>query len=123
MLPSRIWDERERDIVQDSNISFEQRLIACLAVLAILGFAVSYFAARSIFASVQEQRFSPAETAQVITAVGGMGLAIGTSIAAVIKAYALLVRARADFIRAKFNLPSGKDVDVARRHQVARPEK
>jgi hypothetical protein len=103
--------ESERN--QDRLIWFELRLVTCLAVLAILGFVASYVASRSVFTSMRDQRFGPAETAQVITAIGGLGLAIGTSIAAVIKAYALLVRARADYVRAQLRLPSSKDAGVA----------
>lgn len=61
---------------------------------------------------MQQSRFNPAETAQVITAIGGFGLAVCTSIAAIIKAYALLLRARADVIRAKSSLkPSEQPIE------------
>ena len=110
------------DEARASAMRFELKLIACLAVLAVLAFAASYVASRSVFASVQEQRFGPAETAQVITAVGGLGLAIGTSIAAIIKAYALLIRARADFIRAKLNLPPGADAEATAPRQISSSE-
>jgi hypothetical protein len=76
--------------------------------LSFFAFIISYNATGVVLGSVQHQRFGPSETAQVITAVGGLGLAIGTSIAAIIKAYALLIRARADFTRAKMELPSSE---------------
>jgi MFS family permease len=112
-----VWREARAVLVR-----WELSLIACLVILALAGFAVSYFASRSVFVSLQEQKFSPAETAQVITAAGGLGLAIDTSIAAIIKAYALLIRARADFIRAKFNLPPGEDVGGRADRQLSGPE-
>ena len=90
------------------TIQLEIHLIDCLIVLASAAYLVSYFSSRIIFNSMQQQRFGPAETAQVITAIGGLGLAVGTSIAAIIKAYALLLRARADVIRARSSLVPGE---------------
>lgn len=116
LASSRAMIEQQR--AQNSAIWFELKLIACLAALAILGFVASYIASRSVFTSVQEQRLGSGETAQVITAIGGLGLAIGTSIAAVIKAYALLIRARADFIRAKLSLPPAEDAATRARRQI-----
>jgi hypothetical protein len=86
------------------NARAELYLIGCLITLTAAGYLLSYLPSREVFYSLQQQRFGPAETAQVITALGGLGLAFGTGIASIIKAYALLLRARADVIRAKANL-------------------
>ena len=95
--------------------------IGFLLVLAAAAFVAAYFATHAVLESVQQQRLGPNETAQVITAVGGLGLAIGTSIAAIIKAYALLMRARADVIRAKMNLPPAEESATMPNRQLPRP--
>lgn len=100
----------------------ELGLIGLLLVLAAVGFVASYLATQGVLESVHQHRFGPSETAQTITAVGGLGLAVGTSIAAIIKAYALLIRARADFIRAKMNLPPEGDSTTMADHQLSGPE-
>lgn len=119
----RIWDpsrlhasSKDRAVEVPASDRFRTQmirldfyLIAYLIVLAVASFVMSYLASRAVLVSVSENKFGPSETAQVITAAGGLGLAIGSSIAAIIKAYALLIRARADFLRAKWNLPSDKE--------------
>lgn len=93
-----------------------------LLILTGVALTVSYSACYAVFASVQEQKFGPSETAQVITAVSGLGLAIGTGIASIIKAYALLLRARADFVRAKSDLPPNEQISRAADRQLGPPE-
>jgi formate-dependent nitrite reductase membrane component NrfD len=95
-----MYEWKLRDLSRQ-NIRMELWIVVFLLVLAYAAFSASYFASHAVLESVREQRFGPNETAQVITAIGGVGLAIGTSIAAIIKAYALLIRARADFMRAQ----------------------
>ncbi|OEU95120.1 hypothetical protein DB35_03820 [Streptomyces abyssalis] len=79
-----------------------------LLVLAGLGYAVAFSATRGVLESVAHDRFNPSDTAQLITAVGGLTTAVGLSIAAVIKAVALLVHSRADMLRARAGLPPGE---------------
>jgi hypothetical protein len=116
-LANRIQDSARRSVMR-----FEAVLIAVLLVLAIAGFAESYYALRSVLTSVQAQRFGPSETAQVIASIGGLGIAIGSAIAGVIKAYALLVHARADFVRAKNELSADGNSAEAERRQLSSSE-
>lgn len=85
-------------IDQLDDIQAEIFLVGFLISLAGAAYLVSYLSTHEI---LEQQRFAPTETAQVITATSGLAVAIGTSIAAIMKAYALLLRARADVIRAR----------------------
>ncbi|MFB7899977.1 hypothetical protein ACFC1B_27045 [Streptomyces xiamenensis] len=76
-----------------------------LMSLAVVGYLVAYYATHGLMERVPSQGFQPADTAQVITAVSALATSIGIGIAAIVKAYALLVQARADMIRAKASLP------------------
>ena len=78
-----------------------------LLVLAVAGYGVAFAAVRGVLDSVAHDRFGPSDTAQVITAVGGLTTAVGVSVAAVIKAVALLIHSRADMLRARAGLPPG----------------
>lgn len=91
----------------------EVRLAGWLLVLAAAALLSSYLATRSVLSSVQANRFGPAETAQVITAAGGLWLAVGTGIAGIVKAYALLVRTRADLIHARRLREEAKELSGA----------
>ncbi|GLX17022.1 hypothetical protein Slala02_53490 [Streptomyces lavendulae subsp. lavendulae] len=84
-----------------------------LIALAVAGYAVSAFATHDLLESLQHRRFSPSDTAQVITAIGGLTTAVGFSVAGVLKALALLVHARADMVRAREGLPPGDGAAVA----------
>jgi len=106
VLPSCIIAERLYP--QPANLKLEVYLLGWLIILAGAGYLLSYISCQVIFDSVSRQKFGPTETTQVITAISGLGLAIGTSIAAIIKAYALLLRARADVMRARASLVSGE---------------
>lgn len=80
-------------------------VVAVLFALAAVGYFISVLAAGAVVESIQQDRFSPSDTAQVITAVSGLATAVGFSIAGVLKALALLVHARADMVRARGSLP------------------
>lgn len=84
----------------------EAFLIGILAELSILSFYVTYKTTAGILDVHGGVQFEPSETGQILTAVGGMVLAIGTGCAAVVKAIALLLHARADILRARASLPS-----------------
>ncbi|MBP2053190.1 adenosylcobinamide amidohydrolase [Streptomyces griseochromogenes] len=87
--------------------------VAGLFALAVVGYVISAFATRSVLESIQHGQFSPSDTAQIITAIGGLTTAVGLSIAAVLKALALLVHARADMVRARESLPPGEGAAVS----------
>ncbi|MEU6992016.1 pentapeptide repeat-containing protein [Streptomyces sp. NPDC046465] len=80
-------------------------LIAALAALSILAFFLTHEITAGILDVHAGLQFEPSETGQIITAVSGMVLAIGTGGAAVVKAIALLIHARADIMRARAGLP------------------
>jgi hypothetical protein len=90
----------------------EYRIVIWLALLSAIGFLVAYLALKPVLANVESDRFSPSEAAQIITAVGGAGLAIGTGVAAILKAFALMLHARADVIRARYGISSGEKNDT-----------
>lgn len=96
---------RETTVAQQRIRMFEFRIAMWLALLSGIAYLVSYLALKPVLADVQHSRFGPSEAAQIITAVGGAGLAIGTAVAAIIKAFALLLHARADVIRARLAIP------------------
>ncbi|WP_328868751.1 hypothetical protein OHT76_00820 [Streptomyces sp. NBC_00287] len=87
--------------------------VAGLFALAVVSYTVAAFATHSLLRTIQQGHFSPSDTAQVLTAIGGLTTAVGLSIAGVLKALALLVHARADMVRARAGLPpspSGEEV-------------
>ncbi|MEV3856087.1 hypothetical protein AB0J38_17400 [Streptomyces sp. NPDC050095] len=79
--------------------------VAGLFTLAVIGYVVASFATRGLLGNIQQGRFSPSDTAQLVTAIGGLTTAVGLSVAGVVKALALLVHARADMVRARAGLP------------------
>ncbi len=83
----------------------EASAVAVLFVLAAAGYVIAAMATGSVVESIQQDRFSPSDTAQVITAIGGLATAVGVSVAGILKALALLVHARADMVRARVSLP------------------
>ncbi|GAA2772292.1 hypothetical protein GCM10010493_82180 [Streptomyces lavendulae subsp. grasserius] len=91
--------------VRRAAMRAEALFVAVLFALAAVGYVISVVATGAVMESVQQDRFSPSDTAQVITAVGGLATAVGLSIAGVLKALALLVHARADMVRARASLP------------------
>ncbi|MGW1761541.1 hypothetical protein [Streptomyces mirabilis] len=92
----------------------EGRHIVWLAVGAGVAYAAAYLTGRPVLDSIQSNQLGPSETAQVITAIGALGSAIGLSAAAVIKAVALLIHARADMERARSGQPrSEPELDPA----------
>jgi hypothetical protein len=80
-----------------------------LLVVAAIAYLVSYQAAHGVFEDIAYHRFSPSDTAQVITAVGGAIAAGGAGVAGVIKACAALVRARAEMVRARVGSAAAED--------------
>jgi hypothetical protein len=79
-----------------------------LAVGAGVAYLAAYLAGRPVLNSIQSDQLGPSETVQVITAIGALGSAIGLSTAAIIKAVALLIHARADMERARSGQPSSQ---------------
>jgi hypothetical protein len=111
--------EYRREYLFDATIRSSQgirftefRTVVWLVLLSSVLYLIAYLALRPILTNVQHGSFAPTETAQIITAAGGVGLAIGTSIAAVVKSFALLLHARADIIRARAGLPPADAADV-----------
>ncbi|MEU5363878.1 NACHT domain-containing protein [Streptomyces sp. NPDC005925] len=82
------------------------RSLALRSALAVAAYAVAHVTGRPLLDHPPSSGLEPSETAQVITAVGALGTAIGMSAAAVIKAVALLIHARADMHRARTGLPA-----------------
>ncbi len=75
---------------------------AVLLLVSLLAFLVAWVCLRSAVAGFQQHgALVPSDAAQVIAAIGATGLGIGSGIAAVIKAIALLTSARADLTRAR----------------------
>ncbi|MFH8977140.1 hypothetical protein [Streptomyces sp. NPDC017890] len=70
-----------------------------------MAYLVAYLAGRPVLDSIQSDQLGPSETVQVIAAIGALGSAIGMSTAAVSKAVALLIHARADMERARSGQP------------------
>jgi hypothetical protein len=87
----------------------EFRMVIWLALVSAVLYLVAYLVSKPVFTDVQHAKFAPSDTAQVIAAVGSLGLAIGTSVAAVIRAWSLLLRARADVIRARHGIPPASE--------------
>lgn len=82
---------------------------AVLLLVSLLAFLVAWACLRGAVEGFQQHgTLMPSDAAQVIAAIGATGLGIGSGIAAVIKAIALLTGARADLIRARGGTgPSG----------------
>src|SRR5216684_310606 len=57
----------------------EIRVVILLVVISFFSYFLCYEATYSILVSVQQNNFGPSETVQVISAVGGLSVAIGTS--------------------------------------------
>jgi hypothetical protein len=75
---------------------------AVLLLVSLVAFLVAWACLRSAVEGFQQHgTLMPSDAAQVIAAIGATGLGIGSGIAAVIKAIALLTSARADLIRAR----------------------
>ncbi|MDQ0989206.1 putative membrane protein [Streptomyces sp. V3I7] len=75
---------------------------AVLLLVSVVAFVVAWACTRSAVGGFQQHgTLMPSDTAQVIAAIGATGLGIGSGIAAVIKAIALLTGARADLVRAR----------------------
>ncbi|MFD5573507.1 NACHT domain-containing protein [Streptomyces cadmiisoli] len=95
--------------VVPSGVTARCRAEARRVALWAGGAAVAWFVARlaggPLLDGSLENRLGPSETAQVITAVGALGTAVGMSAAAIIKAVALLIHARADMERARTGRP------------------
>jgi hypothetical protein len=123
VAPDRDWDRTRKGSALDLRAPRRSRsrgprlnrlrraeLIEAAVLLAVaaIAYLVSYTAARSVFDGMANARFSPSDTAQVITAVSGVIVAGATGAAGIIKACAALVRARADMVRARANLPSAE---------------
>ena len=82
-----------------------------LLVVAAVAYLVAYTAAHSVFDDIANARFSPSDTAQVITAISG-AIAAGTAgVAGIIRACATLIRARAEMVRARASVPSAETSD------------
>ncbi|MFD4533550.1 hypothetical protein ACFWNL_17660 [Kitasatospora sp. NPDC058397] len=79
---------------------------AVLLLVAAVAYLVAYVAARSALDDIASARFSPSDTAQVITAIGGAVAAGAAGVAGIIKACAVLIHARAEMVRARASLPS-----------------
>ncbi|MEU5699736.1 NACHT domain-containing protein [Streptomyces aurantiacus] len=77
------------------------RRLVCLTAVAVAAYALAYVSGRPLLDDRPSTSLGPSETAQVITAVGALSTAIGMSLAAMIKAVALLIHARADMERAR----------------------
>ncbi|SDS73486.1 Histidine kinase-like ATPase domain-containing protein [Streptomyces sp. TLI_053] len=103
---------RQRDRAQrQERVHRAERQAEFFAVIVLLwlataGYYVAVHATHNVLESLGQQRFSPSDTAQIITAVGGLMTATGLSVAGILKALALLVHARADMVRAREGLPS-----------------
>jgi cytochrome c oxidase assembly factor CtaG len=74
--------------------------VIVLALVSIFGYLVCYFSTYDVLLSFQRNSFGPSETAEVIASISGLTVGVGTSIAAIIKACALFLHARADVVRA-----------------------
>lgn len=83
----------------------EAYAVTGLFALAVAGYVIAGFATHDVLESLQRRQFDPSDTAQLLTAIGGLTTAVGFSIAGVVKAFALLVHARADMVRARQSLP------------------
>ncbi|WP_129796610.1 NACHT domain-containing protein [Streptomyces sp. F001] len=83
----------------------EIQRVALWATAAATAWLMAYLAGRPVLEAPAGDRLDPSETAQVITAVGALGTALGMSAAAIIKAVALLIHARADMERARTGRP------------------
>lgn len=105
----RAW---QRQRVRRAVRRAEASAVAGLFALAVTGYVIAGFATRNVLDSLQRQQFDPSDTAQLITAIGGLTTAVGLSIAGVVKAFALLVHARADMVRARQSLPPAEGSPV-----------
>ena len=75
---------------------------AVLLLVSVVAFLVAWACTRSAVEGFQQHGgLVPSDAAQVIAAIGATGLGIGSGIAAVIKAIALLTSARADLVRVR----------------------
>lgn len=100
--------EREQELVDEGWRAYRKEqwwLVAGIFIIAGVAYVIAFATAYGALSDLGNDRFSPSDTAQVITAIGGLTTAVGLSIAGVLKALALLVHARADMVRARAGLP------------------
>jgi amino acid transporter len=79
----------------------ELSVIISLAIVSLFSYFVCYYGTYDVLWSIQHNSLGPSETVQIIAAVGGLTVGVGTSISAIIKACALFMHGRADVVRAK----------------------
>jgi hypothetical protein len=94
LLPERISLQSEADID-------DLRVVVCLVAVSFISYSICAIGTRDVLWSIQQSSFGPAETVEIISAAGGLTVGIGTSIAAIIKACALFLHAKADVMRAQ----------------------
>jgi p-aminobenzoyl-glutamate transporter AbgT len=92
--------ENKRDIIGKLQ-SGELGVTITLALVSIFSYLVCYFGISDILWSFQHNSFGPSETVDLIAAISGLTVGVGTSIAAIIKACALFLHAQADVVRAQ----------------------
>jgi hypothetical protein len=86
------------------------------SLIATLAYLVSYVQGGQVIQATHGN-FNPSETVQIITAVSGLGVAIGTSVAAIIRAYALLIRARSELILAELSIYEPRHTSTSAQQQ------
>ncbi|GAA3005074.1 hypothetical protein Sfulv_47920 [Streptomyces fulvorobeus] len=77
------------------------RPVACWTAIAVTAYALAYATGRPLLDDPPSTLLDPSESAQVITAAGALSTAVGMSVAAVVKAVALLIHTGADRERAR----------------------
>ncbi|MFF1380317.1 pentapeptide repeat-containing protein [Streptomyces sp. NPDC058308] len=110
---SAAQDRRDAYLSRRKRRRTDAALVAALAAFSVLAFFVTHEITAGILDVHAGLQFEPSETGQIITAVSGMVLAIGTGGAAVVKAIALLIHARADILRARAGLPPAESASGA----------
>jgi hypothetical protein len=82
----------------------EARHALILLALSLILFVLTYHAAAHVFERIGIGRLTPADAAQIVTAVGGAPAAIVLGIYGVLKGTALVMHAWADVVRARAGL-------------------
>jgi hypothetical protein len=95
---------------------------AVLTLVSLVAFLVAWACLRGAVEGFQQRgTLMPSDAAQVIAAIGATGLGIGSGIAAVIKAIALLTSARADLFRARAGAGPGTPVPAPGPDEAPQP--
>ncbi|MFD3546786.1 hypothetical protein ACFWUW_14450 [Streptomyces sp. NPDC058655] len=95
----------QREALARMRFGADARQVLLLLGLSLILFVLSYHATAHVFEQISVGRLTPADAAQVVTAVGGAPAAVVLGIYGVLKGTALVMHAWADVVRARAGLP------------------